>query len=90
MEDDWRLQLHHHAERRYDGVFDIVIPTEKGAIYCVYLKRDGEMANVATADDQQAVTTMTIKQAHDRLGHNNEDATRLAPSTWALKFLPED
>ena len=69
--------------------FDIVIPTEKGAIYCVYLKRGGEMANVATAeDDQQAVAAMSIKQAHDRLGHNNEDATRLVAKHLGIKISP--
>jgi hypothetical protein len=55
--------------------FDIVIPTDKGAIYCVYLKRGCEMANVV-AQGMGPKTTMTIKQAHDRFGHNHKDATR--------------
>jgi hypothetical protein len=54
--------------------FDIVIPTEKGAIYCVYLKRGLELATVAVGLGHKM--TMTIKQAHDRFGHNNEDTTR--------------
>jgi hypothetical protein len=56
--------------------FDIVIPTDKGAIYCVYLKRGCKMANVATRGmGDPIVTTMTIKQAHKQFGHNNKEAT---------------
>jgi hypothetical protein len=54
---------------------DIVIPTNKGAIYCVYLKRGCEMANVV-AQGMGPKATMTIKQAHDRFGHNHKDATQ--------------
>jgi hypothetical protein len=39
--------------------FDIVIPTEKGAIYCVYLKRGLELATVAVGLGPKM--TMTIK-----------------------------
>jgi hypothetical protein len=51
-------------------VFDIIIPTPKGALYVMCMKRTGgnknEMANAA----------MTIVAAHDRHGHGSEDATR--------------
>ena len=67
--------------------FDIVIPTEKGAIYCAYLKRGAEMINMA-ANPRATVTTMTIRQAHERFGHNNEDATRLAAKHMGIKILP--
>ena len=46
------------------------------------------MAN-AMADDQQAVTTtMLIKQAHDRLGHNNEDTMRSAAKHLGTRITP--
>jgi hypothetical protein len=57
--------------------FDIVIPTDKGAVYCVYLKRGYEMVNMA-AQDIKPKMTMTIKQAHERFGHIGKD------KTWAM------
>jgi Zinc knuckle len=52
--------------------FDIVVPTSKDAIYCVYLKRGCKMANVVTQGmGEPVVTTMMIRQAHERFGHNN-------------------
>ena len=68
-------------------VFDIVINTPKGAIYAMYLKRDTEMASAATDVAQTgAHMTMTIKQAHERLGHANEEATRLAAKQLGIKI----
>ena len=62
--------------------FDIIIPTPMGALYCAYLKRKIEMASVA-----KCVTTLTVNQAHGRLGHMHEDRTRLTAKTlgWILK-----
>jgi hypothetical protein len=49
--------------------FEIVIPTDKGAIYCVYLKCGCEMAYVVTQGmEDLVVTTMTIKQLSSNLG----------------------
>jgi hypothetical protein len=53
-------------------VFDIAIPTPKGVIYALYLERGSEIAG-ATADGK---IKMTVKQAHDKLGHCSEDTTR--------------
>ena len=63
--------------------FDIIIPTPMGALYCAYLKRKVEMANIARAQ-----TIFTINQAHERLGHMNEDRTRLTAETLGWKIKP--
>ena len=54
-------------------VFDIKIPTPKGAVYAMYFKRlsvQGEHANGATDGGLK----LTIEQAHACLGHIGEDA----------------
>ena len=55
--------------------FDIVIPTAKGAVYAMYFKRGGEVANVVTDSTAPATAIveipmqrrmkMTIAQAHN-------------------------
>jgi hypothetical protein len=62
--------------------FDIVIPTEKGAIY---LKRGMELA-VVDAQGLGPKVTMTIKQAHNRFGHNNEDTTQALAKHMCIKI----
>ena len=52
--------------------FDIKVHSPKGVLYAAYFKRDMEVGNQAT--DQKI--SMSIQQAHHRLGHINEDATR--------------
>jgi hypothetical protein len=64
--------------------FDIVIPTDKGAIYCLYLKRGFEMVNMA-AQTEKPKLTMTIKQAHERFGHIGEDETRAMAKHLGIK-----
>jgi hypothetical protein len=62
--------------------FDIVIPTPKGALYCMYFKRTSEMAMSAT--DQG--TKLSIMKAHNLLRHCSEDMTRMAAKKmgWIL------
>jgi hypothetical protein len=62
--------------------FDIIIPTPKGALYCMYYKRASEMAMAVT--DQG--TKMSIMKAHDLLGHCSEEITRTAAKAmgWIL------
>lgn len=73
-------------------VFDIVIPTAKGAIYAVYFKRNqqsGEVANMAAQDSGQEPYKkphMTIMQAHSRFGHANEEATRKTAKHLGIKI----
>jgi hypothetical protein len=47
--------------------FDIKVTTAICIVYCMYLKRDEELANAAIE--------YNINQAHERLGHSHEDAT---------------
>jgi hypothetical protein len=51
--------------------FDIKVTTATGVVYCMYLKRDEEIA--------KAAVEYNINQAHERLGHSHED-TMLATS----------
>jgi hypothetical protein len=62
--------------------FDIVIPTPKGALYCLYFKRGCEMAMAATSQG----TKMNVMKAHGVLGHSNEDTTRATAKAlgWVL------
>ncbi len=55
-------------------VFDICIPTPKGMIFAMYIKRDEEIAGTTT--DTKSKLKMTVKQAHERLGHCGEDVAR--------------
>ena len=75
--------------------FDIVIPTAKGAIYAMYFKRAEEVATVVTDASAVAVVPvpmrsnkMTIMQAHNRLGHANEDAIRKAAKAMGITITP--
>ena len=65
--------------------FDIVVTTNKGLVFCAYLKRKVELSNAA-----QDQVSLTVNQAHARLGHMNEDRTRLTAKTlgWTLKSEP--
>jgi hypothetical protein len=62
--------------------FDIIIPTPKGALYCMYYKRTSEMAMSAMDHG----TKMNIMKAHDLLGHCSEDMTRATAKSmgWIL------
>jgi hypothetical protein len=53
-------------------VFDIVIPTNKGMMLCIYLKRHSELGLAVTDEG----TKMSIIQAHVKLGHFSEAITR--------------
>ena len=55
--------------------FDIVIPTKEGAIFALYHRRDNPSAEMGQIMATKPVT-MNIAQAHDKLGHLNEDSTR--------------
>ena len=62
--------------------FDIVIPTTKGALYCMCYKRANEMAMTAT----ECGTKLNIIKAHDLLRHCSEEMTQLAAKSmgWTL------
>jgi hypothetical protein len=76
--------------------FDIKIPTPKGVLYAMYHQRDTEMAApTVTAPNQDVPMVMAIaatpkrmsvKKAHDMLGHINGKAVRMTALTlgWEL------
>jgi hypothetical protein len=66
-------------------VFDIKITTSTGAIYCAYMKRKFELTNLST-DGTRKEVTYTVLQAHERLGHSNEDATRATADVIGMKL----
>jgi hypothetical protein len=54
-------------------LFDITIPTPKGMLFAMYIKRtNGKEMAQATMDAK----SIPIQLAHDRLGHPHEDMTR--------------
>jgi hypothetical protein len=64
-------------------VFDIVIPTEKGMLLGMYLKRQVEIASVVTESKPQK---MTVNEAHGKLGHSDEPATRKTAKTLGIQI----
>ena len=61
-----------------DGVvikFDIVIPTAKGCIFCMYFSLDAYGGEVQGGSTEMG-TAMTIEKAHRLLNHMSEDETR--------------
>jgi hypothetical protein len=62
--------------------FDLMIPTPKGMMFAMYFACETEIAG-ATIDNDP---TMTIEQAHVRLGHSSEGATRKTAKAlnWTL------
>ena len=55
-------------------VFDIKISTTKGVLFCACLKRS--MMNEIGGAASVVTKTMSIKTAHDLLGHHDEEKTR--------------
>jgi hypothetical protein len=54
-------------------LFDIAIPTPKGMLFAMYIKREiGKEMAQAMVDEK----SIPIQLAHDRLGHPHEDMTR--------------
>jgi hypothetical protein len=58
--------------------FDIKVTTATGVVYCMYLQRDEEIVNAAVE--------YSINQAHERLGHSHEDATRATAIVLEIKL----
>ena len=57
----------------------------EGCIFAIYMnrQRSEELANAVT-DQESAIKPITMQQAHDRLGHMSEQATKA--TTRALKI----
>jgi hypothetical protein len=67
-------------------VFDIVLNTAEGRLYCGYFKRDKTEMSCAAVEDSESnesskktarVKKISIDLAHQMLGHPGEDTTRL-------------
>jgi len=67
-------------------MFDIQVNTKEGLVFCMYMTRDAteEMASVV----QDKPLKLTIQQAHDRLGHCNENATRKTAKELGWEITP--
>ena len=63
-------------------VFDIVISTPKGAIYCAYLKRK----NVKVASASKANKLISVNLAHQIFGHGDETSTRKTAKTLGFEL----
>jgi hypothetical protein len=57
--------------------FYIKVTTATGVVYCMYLQRDVEIVSAAVE--------YSINQAHERLGHSHEDATRATAIVLGIK-----
>jgi hypothetical protein len=58
--------------------FDIKVTAATGVVYCMYFQRDEEISNAAVE--------YSINQAHKRLGHYHEDATRATVIVLGIKL----
>lgn len=56
-------------------IFDIIVETEKGLLFCMYFKREGEVAGAMT-DLSGKSKKMSVKEAHRKFGHSDEPSTR--------------
>ena len=65
-------------------VFDIVIPTQKGLIFCMYFNHDTEIAGAATSSGRR----LMLNQAHDILGHGDENRTRSTAKGLGIELKP--
>jgi hypothetical protein len=52
--------------------FDLMIPTPKGMMFAMYFAHNAEIPGASI----DKTTTMTIEQAHVRLGHSSKEAAR--------------
>lgn len=64
-------------------VFNMMIPTPKGMWFAMYFAHDTEV----TGSIAENHITTNIQQAHKRLGHANEDATRKTVILFSWKPL---
>ena len=66
--------------------FDGRVTTPKGVVYYMYLKRDTEIAGAAT----ESKKLVSMKQAHDMLGHGNKEKTRKTAKAIGIEIKPGD
>jgi hypothetical protein len=92
LNNGWKLEGDEKAMIYKKGnatvTFDIKVPTSRGVLYAMYMKRKGEVASVATeGQNPKKPTRITIEEAHVQLGHASEDITRNTAKHlgWELK-----
>ena len=87
VEGDRTYRRFYHPDGR-QFVFDIIVHTSKGLLFCTYLKPvntpEISMANVA--DKQPKLQDISIKRAHQMFGHMSEDATRKAAAQCGYRI----
>ena len=80
LKEGWQIGGHGKAIWIQKGdqkiTFDIAVETKDSVIFCMYMKRNPsqDTANVSTEKKRQV--KMSIKTAHQRLGHCDEEKTR--------------
>jgi hypothetical protein len=62
--------------------FNMKIPTNKGLLFAMYFKRESEITATATDKPKR----MSIAEAHNKLGHSNEDATCKTAAELGIKI----
>jgi hypothetical protein len=69
-------------------VFDITIPTKKGMLYAMRVKRDQEYCCIIGTEN---TVKMSVNEAHCKLGHMSIQATKAVANTlnWKLTGAPE-
>ena len=67
--------------------FDIKISTPKGALFCMYMEPESEVAGAAI---QKVKSGISINMAHDILGHADERRTRATAQHLGWKLSDED
>jgi hypothetical protein len=70
------------AKDAQETVFDIVAPTTKGLLFATCFRRNSEIAGAMTD-----IQRMSIKEAHDKLGHADENAIRKAAKALEIETL---
>jgi hypothetical protein len=67
-------------------VFDIVIQTKMGMLFCTYFCRGHSNNKIANAATDNTVPKMSIREAHDKLGHGDKPSTRKAAKELGIEI----
>ena len=62
----------------------VLFTTPEGLLFYMYFKRDTEIAGAVTGSKKP----VTLKLAHDMLGHSDENKTRKAAKAIGLELKP--
>jgi hypothetical protein len=80
LKEGWRLNGDDTAIWIYKGdktiKFDIVVKTKDSLIFCMYMNRRKSPDTAVVSTETKKTVKMSIKTAHERLGHCDEEKTR--------------